>query len=37
LTRVSEALLDYSKSIEISPTTAEYWTNRGLAFELLGE
>jgi len=37
LTRVSGALMDYSMSIELSPTTAEYFTNRGLAFELLAD
>lgn len=36
LSRVSEALLDYSRSIELAPS-AEYYTNRGLAFEMMAD
>ena len=30
-------MVDYSRAIELSPETFEYWTNRGLAFESMAE
>ena len=37
LNRLNEAVVDYSRAIELSPETFEYWTNRGLAFESMAE
>lgn len=37
LDRVSEALVDYSKALELASDQAEYWVNRGLAFENLAD
>lgn len=37
LDRVADALVDYSKAIELASDTTEYWANRGLAFESMAD
>ena len=37
LDRVSDALVDYSKALDLASDQAEYWVNRGLAFESLAD